>query len=182
MPDGIHDRLHLNDLVDALSLFKNGRYHTIAVFADDVASLALLQQRQSPESTASDVHRLSVMVNEKNFLLSVSAEGVVRLSRSTLPKPAGQGVFISGFLEHAIRRARAKKGASGVPGIFGVLIGPSINGTPSSDTEPGEPRFVFVVQFDSTRQWIAYDGGLVRWLKEELCGSNQVDRLAKPAQ
>jgi hypothetical protein len=159
------------DLVLGVERFGE-HYEAIGVFADD-----LLEMR-----SAAPVSRLQPLDPEgrrfrytteagKAYVVEVFPDaGIVRLSRSTESAPsqesAPEASLAGPLAETAVAVALSKKGESAsVAPVLGLLAGATLRGM----SQPNAPRHIFTLRFDpSIGEWRAYDGGLVRWMKQEL--------------
>lgn len=157
--------LTLSNLVAALDEFP--RYHAIDVFADDLDEL---RQRPLPASFQPlDVQGRSFLVfhQGRGFQLDLFPEqGVARLSNGVVPpEVAGAvgGAVAGGLVGAAIDAAGKLKGVGLLGGlVLGLLIGASLGGA-------ADARRVFALAYDrAAGQWKAYDGGLLRWMKDQL--------------
>ena len=162
-------QIRLTDLVTGL-ISRGTRYSELVVFADDLSEVAQLRIGELPlELTPLDHAGVHFSFNERGqtFKLEISEDGVARLTklegqvkkRTVLQDEAPHGAVPSA----ALRTAVAKKGDGWAAGlVLGLLVGPQIPGSARS-------RRVLTVRFHgSDRNWKAYDGGLVRWMKREL--------------
>ncbi len=161
--------LRIDDLVSGLEVF-DGRYQAIDVFADDVHELVAGEAIRGLRALDETGRRfiLSPPGRDKSYHLELFPDaGVVRLSfapeRTSQP---GAGAVLGGLAGTAIGAATTKKGEGAAAGLLlGLLVGAALGG--ASDTPA--PRRVFTLRFDAERErWQAYDGGLVRWMKEQL--------------
>ena len=158
--------LSLSNLVAALEQFP--AYHAIDVFADDLGEL---RERSLPDSLRPlDAQGRNFLVAKQgtNFKLEIFPEqGVARLSRNGVP-PAATGAFsgalAGGLIGAAVDAAGKQKGAGLLGGVLlGLLVGASLGGA------AGDARRVFALTYDhASKQWRAYDGGLLRWMKDQL--------------
>jgi hypothetical protein len=91
---------------------------------------------------------------------------VARLSKDEVARDvagAVGGVAAGGVVGAAIDAAGKQKGGGLLGGlVLGLLIGAPLGGA-------GESRRVFTLAYDpAADQWIAYDGGLLQWMKDQL--------------
>jgi hypothetical protein len=162
------------DLVQGLNRFRN-RYLAIDVFADDVRELVerapvpgLELDPRNPNhgvfhSPDGNVYGLSIFPDK----------GVLRFSRLRPPETAqasGQAAVagaLAGTAAGAILAAKNKKGEGAAAGLLlGLLVGAALEPGASS---PRTPQRIFTMRFDPlSREWQAYDGGLVTWAANEL--------------
>lgn len=158
--------LTLSNLVAALDEFP--RYHAIDVFADDLGEL---RQRPLPASLRPlDVQGRSFLVSHQGRLFRLDLfpeQGVARLSNSAVPSEvagAVGGAVAGGLVGTAIDAAGKLKGVGLLGGlVLGLLIGASLGGAAE------DARRVFALAYDhAAGQWKAYDGGLLRWMKDQL--------------
>ena len=151
-----HPQLEVADLVRALMLFQEKRYQAVDVFADDLSDAAKRVVEDGAFEQGGRSYRFSVF----------REPGVVRLeqvSASNVAAVAVAGALIGG----AVSAASRQKG-DGVLG--GALLGLLVGGFLGSASTPGNAvRRVFALEFDpTTREWTAYDGALLRWMKDRL--------------
>jgi hypothetical protein len=158
--------LTLSNLVAALDQFP--WYHAIDVFADDLDEL---RQWPLPASfRAVDVQGRSFRVSHQGRMFQLDLfpeQGVARLSKNEVaPEVAGAvgGAVAGSLVGAAIDAAGRQKGVGLLGGLaLGLLIGASLGGA------AGGARRVFALAYDQTLgQWKAYDGGLLRWMKDQL--------------
>lgn len=162
--------LTLSNLVAALDEFP--RYHAIGVFADDLGEL---REHPLPASFRPlDAQGRSFLVSHqgRSFRLDLFPErGVARLSKNEVARElagAGGGLATSGVVGAAIEAAGKQKGGGLLGGLLGglvlaLLIGPLLGGA------AGDARRVFTLAYDQAAgEWIAYDGGLLQWMKDQL--------------
>lgn len=158
--------LNLSHLVAALNQFPS--YHAIDVFADDLGEL-----RQSPfpaNLRPLDAQGRTFLVTHQgtSFKLEIFPEqGVARLSKNGVPSTATAavgGAIAGGLVGAAIDAAGKQKGTGLLGGLLlGLLVGASLGGA------AGDARRVFALTYDyPSGQWQAYDGGLLRWMKDQL--------------
>lgn len=150
-----HLKLNTDDLVQALQTFSNNRYQEVNVFADDLSVLALKDAAQGV-----------VTVSGKNYRFSVFKDhGVVRLGRDG----DSNGTMVGSEIDEdiaAVYLAASKQRGDGVLG--GALLGLLVGGVLSAATTP-QVRKVFAMEFNLVaRAWVAYDGTLLRWMKDKL--------------
>lgn len=157
--------LSLSNLVAALDQFP--RYHAIDVFADDLSELL-----QPPPGLFRqvDAQGLSFLVTHegREFKLEIFPDqGVARLSRNDIAPgvTAAVGGAVAGGLVGAAIDAAGKQKGTGLLGglLLGLLVGGTLGGA------AGTARRVFALTYDhAAGQWRAYDGGLLRWMKDQL--------------
>ena len=147
--------LEIDELINALETFGT-RYHAVDVFADDLSERAL-----------KIVELGSYDRDGKGYRFSVYEEhGVVRAQRAEGSNAVAGAV--AGTAIGAAVAAAAKQKPEGIFGgaLLGLLVGAAL-GQATQEYKP--PRRVFALQLDpSTRQWVAYDGSLLRWMKSRL--------------
>lgn len=163
-------RLTLADLVGGLTKY-GAQYTEINVFADDVHEIHDLRAGE-PARTLRPLDAVG-----RRFLfehagcryhLELDERGVATVRR---PDPdvgsIAVGTAFGGMAGAAIGSAASKKGEGWAAGLFlGMLAGATLAAT-SSQAKP--PRRVLTMRFDpEARNWVAYDGGLVAWMKSEL--------------
>jgi hypothetical protein len=157
--------LTVSNLVAALDQFP--AYHAIDVFADDLAEL---RQPMPPSLHPSDAQGRSFVVTYqgRNFKLDIFPErGVARLSKyGPAPTVTGTvtGALAGSLVGATIDAAKKQKGAGLLGGaLLGLLVGAALGGA------AGDARRVFALMYDpAANQWRAYDGGLLRWMKDQL--------------
>jgi len=161
------------DIVQGLNRFR-GRYHAIDVFADDVRELAegalvpgLALDPQNPNHGAfhspdGNVYALTLFPDK----------GILRFSRLRQPEAtqaSGPAVAsaLAGAAVGTVLAAKNKKGEGAAVGLLlGLLVGAALEPGASS---PRTPQRIFTMRFDPlSREWQAYDGGLVTWAANEL--------------
>ena len=155
----------VSNLVAALDGFP--AYHAIDVFADDLAEL---RQPIPPSMHPLDAQGRGFLVThqDRSFKLDIFPErGVARLSKHG-PAPtatgAGIGALTGSLVAAAIDTASKQKGAGLLGGaLLGLLVGAALGGV------AGDARRVFALMYEpAVGQWRAYDGGLLRWMKDQL--------------
>lgn len=161
--------LTLSNLVAALDQFP--RYHAIDVFADDLDEL---RRPLSGLFRPMDAQGRNFLVTHqgREFKLEIFPEqGVVRLSRNDVSSGgtaavggAVAGGLVGATVGAAIDAAGKQKGTGLLGGLLlGLLVGGWLGGV------AGEARRVFTLAYDhAAGAWEAYDGGLLRWMKEQL--------------
>lgn len=154
--------LKLADLVPGLEYFGE-RYVALGIFADDIEELLENKGVQGLEMLDEDGLRFRFAAGSKSYDLALFPEaGVARLSRAGDVKLRAQAEAVPGKkAEEAITAARRKKGAAAGKGLLlGLLEGKQM---------PSGAWRVFTLAFDPTqREWQAYSGGLVQWMKRNL--------------
>jgi len=162
--------LRIDDLVAGLEAY-DGRYEAIDVFADDVQELRSAEAISGLRALDENGHKflLSPAGRTKSYVLELFPDaGVLRLSiapsRSSNP---GTGAALGGLAGTAIGAAATKKGEGAAAGLLlGLLVGAALG---AASDDPSRPQRVFTLRFDpDAMRWQAYDGGLVRWMKQEL--------------
>ncbi|HSO00023.1 MAG TPA: hypothetical protein VLS89_17135 [Candidatus Nanopelagicales bacterium] len=158
-------RLMLDHLVQGLERFGD-RYQAFGVFADDLASLGEAEPIRGLQAIDTDGRKYLWTFDEKSYELRLSPEqGVVHLLRSNSPAASAEDArFNKEAARKAIQMAKDKKGAGAGRGpLLGLLIGKMPEGA------AGLPDRIFTMEFDpQAGEWRAYDGGLMRWMKQEL--------------
>jgi len=154
----------VSNLVAALDRFP--AYHAIDVFADDLAEL---RQPIPPSMHPLDAQGRGFLVThqDRNFKLDIFPErGVARLSKHGPATAAGAGIgeLTGSLVAAAIDTASKQKGAGLLGGaLLGLLVGAALGGV------AGDARRVFALMYEpAVGQWRAYDGGLLRWMKDQL--------------
>lgn len=143
------------------------RYYALGVFADDVVEVQQLERGDVPSGLASldpEGHRFAYVHQGTTLVLEVGRDGVVQLRRPADSLSASHfGPTSNSHAAEAIRTAQIKKGR-GWP--FGLVLG-LLSGGPLGPSKI--TRHVFTMRFEpETREWLGYDGGLLRWMKSEL--------------
>lgn len=167
--------LTLSDLAAGLEKFGD-RYSALDVFTHDVQELEqLIEGQQVPESSGIIKHGPNVFSfpygNQRYQFVVFPDHGVVRVTRNGGIRPetmagAALGTAMGGVVGAAVSRPQAQEIAALAGMALGLLVG-GVIGAAVADANP--PRRVFALRFDADKkQWIAYDGGLVRWMKERL--------------
>lgn len=138
--------LETRDLILALKEYP--RHHSISVFADDLSMMAR-------DAVAHGLVQHKAIYEDFHFSV-LPEHGLVRLNRGTYLDTSVND------LGEAVKKAiQLKEGFK--TDIFGLLIGDRLSEHPES------PRKIFTLVFDPIHQkWSAYDGGLLRWMKERL--------------
>ena len=164
------------DLVAGLEEFGD-RYQALDVFVHDVADLerALQGEHVAGLQPIEGVQPASFAFSEAggNYLLTVFADhGVARVTReqgilAQTMMGAAIGSAVGGAFGAAVASRPQSHEIAALAGMaLGLLIG-GVLGATVADSHP--PRLVFALRFDpDTKQWRAYDGGLIRWMKERL--------------
>ena len=158
--------LNLSHLIAALNQFP--AYHAIDVFADDLGELRAWPLPGNLRPLDAQGRTFLVMHEGTSFKLEIfPTQGVARLSRNAAPPTATAavgGAVVGGLVGAAIDAAGKQKGAGLLGGaLLGLLIGASLGGA------AGDARRVFALTYDhASQQWRAYDGGLLRWMKDQL--------------
>lgn len=170
-------RLKLMDLVLGLERFGD-RYSAIQVFADDVLEARSAEPVPGLSGLDREGRRFRYTVPEGKPRAGESYEldlfpdsGVLQMRRATereapAPERPVRGGLTGSLAGQAVSAAKRKRGRAAAEDlVLGLLVGTTLKGS----TAPGAPRRVFTLRFEpSTGAWRAYDGGLVRWMKEEL--------------
>lgn len=178
----VNPKLTLDDLAAGLLSFSD-TYLALDVFAQDVGEL----ESESTMAAAGLVPRadgsLDFERRGKRFNMRLFQDlGVVRVTGAGQPPAPVPAPAVTGAAGAAIGAAVAKRGegmgGAAVGLLLGLLVGAAL-GEPSRNA----PRRVFALRFDpDTREWRAYDGGLVRWMKEQLGPPEVVEGLPPRAQ
>jgi len=151
-----HPQLDVADLVRALTLFQEKRYHAVDVFADDLSDAAKRVVERGTYEQEGRAYRFGVF----------RELGVVRFEQASTSNAAA--VAVAGALIGGAVSAAAKQKGDGILGgaLLGLLVGGVLG---SVDASNNAVRRVFALQFDpATREWTAYDGALLRWMKDRL--------------
>lgn len=148
--------LEIEDLIAGLMLFGRDRYHAVEVFADDLSKTALEGVQAEPV----------IKRDGRAFRFTVFEDrGVVRLEALDAAN-VREVAALGAALGVAVSAARREKG-EGM--IGGALLGMLIGGLIGAASEGNKPRRVFAMKFDpARREWMAYDGALLRWMKDRL--------------
>ncbi|MDI1433873.1 hypothetical protein [Polyangium sorediatum] len=168
--------LTLSDLVSGLEEFGE-RYHALDVFVHDVEGLKRALDGEvepgfEPIEGVGPV-AFSIPYNGKHYRLTVFAEqGVARLTReegvrAEVLTSAAIGSAVGGAVGVAASpRPQVQEFAALAGMVLGLLVGAAIG---AAVADSNAPRRVFALRFDpQMKEWRAYDGGLVRWMKERL--------------
>jgi hypothetical protein len=149
-----------------------GRYHALDVFAKDLAEYQALCTGQSLPGITKTGHN-SFVVHHKagQYELRLFPElGVVRIA------PVAEGgtekaALLGGAVGAGLGVALTDKAdrASGVVAglVLGLLVGAALGENASGSGAPSR-RVLALAYDDATQSWYAYDGNLVRWVKERL--------------
>lgn len=165
--------LTIEDLTRGLDLF-GSRYHAINVFADDIQELVGWRDSGSLPPAfvplAASGQRFQIEIATRLYELELFPDhGVVCLSESK-STPALRTVteLDTGVVTGTIAIAEQRKGSYWSEYlVLGLLVGAFLGEPAPADSK--SPRWVFTLSFDRVDQrWCAYDGGLVRWMKESL--------------
>ncbi len=192
-------RFETDDLIKGLKLFGD-RYHALEVFADDLSETArshvglksivtsdgrtyaftVFPERGAVRlelvpDTSTDRNAALDAAVDSNIGAAIDAavrapveaavEGAVEAATRATVEAATRAT-----VEAAVEAATQEKGEAIVGGallglLVGGLIGAAADGT--------RPRRIFAMQLDpASRHWTAYDGTLVRWMKERLLVPN----------
>lgn len=158
--------LTLTDLVAGLDDLGE-RYYALGAFADDIVEVQQLSRGESPGALSpldAEGCRFAYAHQGATFVLEIGDDGVVQLRRPASQLPAAHaGPCLGTVAGEAIGTAQTKKGRGWPLGlVLGLLSGGPLG--------PGKTtRHVFTMRFDpETREWLGYDGGLLRWMKSEL--------------
>lgn len=165
--------LTLDNLADGLDEW-NGRYEAIDVFADDVAEMQGTEPlggltRLPDERPRFEFRRgtrgYHVVLFEDAGVLRLEyprPELLTRLGQAASTGAAGTG---AGALAATLANATGQKGSAAQLGLLlGLVVGSAEAGANGSG-----PRRVFALEFHAgRREWLAYDGGLIRWMREKL--------------
>lgn len=165
-------QLTINDLVICLNSRKAPRYTELVVFADDLEEVGQLRVGELPLELTPQDHagqRFTFRDQGKVFNFEISETGTARLASDSSKKPPSsamkdmQDEALSAVASASLRNAVAKKGSGWAPGlVLAMLLGEPLPGDSGS-------RRVLTLRFDSVKKrWVAYDGGLVSWMKREL--------------
>lgn len=160
-------QLTIHDLVRGLEQF-GGRYEALDVFADDLVELKTGQPVSGLRAADETGRRFVLSVGGKAYRLELFDEGVVRLRKTSEEAGVAGVAALGGGAGMAIgAAATTKKGEGAAAGlILGLLAGAIIG---SATQQPAAPRRVFTLRFDpAVREWLAYDGALVGWMKQQL--------------
>jgi hypothetical protein len=170
-------QLKLMDLVLGLERFGD-RYSAIQVFADDVLEARSAEPVLGLSGLDREGRRFRYTVPEgrshagESYDLDLFPDaGVLQMRRAAENEPTTQGLpprdgLTGALADQAVRAARRKRGEAAAEDlVLGLLVGTTLKGS----TRPHAARRVFTLRFEpSTGGWRAYDGGLVRWMKEQL--------------
>lgn len=161
-------KLTLGDLANGLLQFE-GEYFALDVFASDVDELTDDAKLRSAGLSEKPNGSFDFERKGRRFNLRVFPDlGVARVTfaeapPTTAPSPAATGA-LGALLGAAVADRGSEVGGAAIGFLAGLLVGAAI-GQPT----PSAPRRVFTLRFDpDTQEWRPYDGGLVRWVKEQL--------------
>lgn len=176
------DKLSVSDLAAGLEELGD-RYQALDVFAKDVADIERLQRGEvvtnlvparDQTQSGQEFPVFSFAHGDKRYRLRIfPTHGVVRVTRETpdirpeVALGAAIGAAAGGAAGIALADESVDREFAALAGtILGLLIGAAIGGKVAG-TNP--PRHVFALRFDpESKTWRAYDGGLLRWMKERL--------------
>lgn len=176
------DKLTLSDLAAGLEELGD-RYQALDVFAKDVANIDRLLHGEIvtalvpvASQTEPEQRPLTFSFEHKGkryHLRIFPTHGVVRVTReppgirTEFALGAAVGAAIGGVAASSLGGKSADRELAALAGtILGLLVGAVIGGKVAG-TNP--PRHVFALRFDpESKRWRAYDGGLLRWMKERL--------------
>jgi len=149
-------QLQTKDLVDVLGMFGD-RYHLVNVFADDLS-----------DGSMEDVHKGAFTENDRVYRFTVfPMAGVMSLHRWACSGPSDASKIDEAIISQAITTARKQRGQGFLrENLFALLVG-GVLGNPTQV----ESRIyrVFAMKMNTERrEWMAYDGGLLRWMKVKL--------------
>lgn len=177
MSNSKQQNLSILDLANGLELFGN-TYSALDVFVHDVDGLESLLQGQQvvglESVTSIGPNAFSFPYDGRQYNLLVFPDhGVVRVMRNGQMRTetmagAALGTAVGGAIGSVVSRPQDREIAALAGMALGLLIGGAI-GAAVADATPA--RRVFALRFDADKKrWQAYDGGLVRWMKEKLAG------------
>lgn len=149
--------LTFDDLIRGLESFP--KYQALDVFANSVYEFCV----GAPVAGLAKISERSYQVTrgDKTFLLEIFPERNVLRVRH-VAKPALVVAAATGAAIGAKISDDSLLGAL-AGGLFGLLIGGAVAGSAGGATR------IFTLKFEpESRQWLAYDGGLVPWVKEQL--------------
>jgi hypothetical protein len=170
--------LTIPDLAAGLDEFGE-TYSALDVFAHDVRGLEQLvagEQVPGLDGIAPiGPNAFSFSHGQKQYRLVVFPNhGVVRVTRDGNMRTetmvgAAFGTAVGGAVGAAVSSRPQSQEIAALAGMaLGLLIG-GVIGAAVADSKA--PRRVFALRFDpNAKQWRAYDGGLIRWMKERLAG------------
>lgn len=156
-------RIHFRDLAALLKRFP--RYSAVEVFASDIQEVLDAEaSKRWPEGVKQleTSSAFSVDVDGAPYRFEILPNGVVRFSKAGSPATASNAALVGALVGGAIGASNSKKGDGAIAGmLLGLLVGKML--------EPRSTDRVFTVRFDGeSRDWVAYDGGLVNWLKTNM--------------
>lgn len=173
--------LTLHDMVRGLERFGD-RYQAIDVFADNVKELHTGETVEGLSKLDEIGRQYSLSMKDKLYRLELFPDaGIVRLVR-TRQTPRAQtviaGALIGGLAGATMGAATEIKEGMGAGLVLGLLAGAVLGGVLDSSSSVPHPRRVFTLRFDQdSREWRAYDGGLVRWMKKQAPQLNPAQDL-----
>ncbi len=159
-------RLTLDELVAGLEGW-NGRYDALDVFADDLQELHEPTAVEGLVDLGGQPRRFGLTRKGMRYELVIfTSDGVARLQTARGEfGPAGPPTGLAGDAGAAIDAALLKKGRGAeLRLLLGLLIG-----SVAEAATPNARRRAFTMEFDPMlREWVAYSGGLIHWMRREL--------------
>lgn len=155
------NRITFRSLADLLKRFS--RYSAVQVFASDVEEILEAEAtKRWPQGVRQlePASKFSVEIDGVPYTFQFFDDGVVQFSRFAAQPTSSNEALVGALVGGAIGAANSKKGDGLLAGaLLGLLVGKILEPT-------RQPERVFTVRYDAgSRDWVAYDGGLVNWLK-----------------
>jgi len=153
--------ISLRQVADALIAYP--AYRAVDIFIDNLQEAEALANDTAPGVVVISDTRATFSHSGSNFVMDVLPGGIARIARHAGPGSPVAGAVIGGAVGAALGQAAdAKKGAS-----TGLLLGLLIGGALGAGA--AAPQRVFTLRWNpATQSWQAYDGGLVRWMKQTM--------------
>lgn len=169
-------KLTLDDLAKGLLQY-SGTYFALDVFATDVAELADEATIERSELEPKSDGTFGFARDGKPFELQLFRDlGVARVTLAGTASGSTPTPVVTGAAGAALGAAlsdRDRVGGAAIGFLAGLLVGAALG-----SSAPTAPRRVFALMFDpESREWRTYDGGLVRWVKEQLAPPEVVGDL-----
>ena len=153
-------------------------YFALDVFATDVAELADAATIAASKLVPKANGTFGFTHEGKQFELQLFRDlGVARVTLAGTATGSTPTPVVTGAAGAALGAALSDRGDRVGGAAIGFLAGLLVGATLGSST-PTAPRRVFALMFDpESREWRTYDGGLVRWVKEQLAPPEVVGDL-----
>ncbi|WP_146155976.1 hypothetical protein [Enhygromyxa salina] len=163
----------LADLATGLT-GRGEQFSELKVFADDVEEIVALGRGDTPEQLRPldrEGKRFAFTHDNRPFEVELSGSGVVRVYQSSRPDPDVMltATAVGAMAGAAVGAASSRKGQNWLGGLVVGMLAGAVFGAGATVSPP---RRVLTMAFDAgTGRWQIYDGGLVRWMKEEFRSS-----------